>query len=442
MTTGSVVSGALIPGLPGGSYGTRSERNWNGADRASSSQSRSPASTRVVFGPPSLFGLRGASADLLSEVSSDGIPLMKHTIRVPSKGSLTKREKNAWHFYTTTRFKYTNVTFAEYKISNGAYAGGPYVQGCADDADWTAWSPLPFFGANETNALLSDIYSEVKGSEFNPALFLAQGNQTLAMIGGTAVKLAKSIHHLRRGDVASAARSLTSGTNRAPIKPPKGGWKALTDTSVKNLSSAWLELQYGWLPLLQDVDAGAKAIAHQLTPPTRFSVVKTKTKTQTTISQSYQAFTPVKKVTEDLRIEYLASENLDNIALLGLNDPLTVAWELVPFSFVVDWFLPIGDYLEARCAVSSLKGTYRMTQRYRVKTDLVNRPNGNGVVVRAEEGPYPGRASYEGLSLTRSAEAPITRAAFPRFKPLNQAASVKHCLNAIALLAGAVPPVR
>lgn len=31
----------------------------------------------------------------------------------------------------------------------------------------------------------------------------------------------------------------------------------------------------------------------------------------------------------------------------GLLNPLEVIWELVPLSFVADWFLPIGDYLSA-----------------------------------------------------------------------------------------------
>jgi hypothetical protein len=39
--------------------------------------------------------------------------------------------------------------------------------------------------------------------------------------------------------------------------------------------------------------------------------------------------------------------NLVLLNSLGLLNPLQVAWELVPFSFVVDWILPIGSFLEA-----------------------------------------------------------------------------------------------
>ncbi len=31
---------------------------------------------------------------------------------------------------------------------------------------------------------------------------------------------------------------------------------------------------------------------------------------------------------------------------LGLTDPYSVAWDLLPFSFIADWFIPIGTYLD------------------------------------------------------------------------------------------------
>lgn len=33
---------------------------------------------------------------------------------------------------------------------------------------------------------------------------------------------------------------------------------------------------------------------------------------------------------------------------LGLINPATVAWEVVPFSFLVDWFLPVSRFLESQ----------------------------------------------------------------------------------------------
>jgi hypothetical protein len=47
---------------------------------------------------------------------------------------------------------------------------------------------------------------------------------------------------------------------------------------------------------------------------------------------------------------YRASFSSGNIRALGKTafNPLLTAWELVPFSFVVDWFIGIGDWLIAQ----------------------------------------------------------------------------------------------
>lgn len=52
-------------------------------------------------------------------------------------------------------------------------------------------------------------------------------------------------------------------------------------------------------------------------------------------------------------------DNADLLARsqLGMtkSDLLLAAWEVVPFSFVLDWALPIGDFIEANLATQGLK---------------------------------------------------------------------------------------
>jgi hypothetical protein len=47
---------------------------------------------------------------------------------------------------------------------------------------------------------------------------------------------------------------------------------------------------------------------------------------------------------------------------LGLLDPLSVAWELLPWSFVIDWFIPIGAYLDVLNGIPALKGRFLTTE--------------------------------------------------------------------------------
>jgi hypothetical protein len=53
----------------------------------------------------------------------------------------------------------------------------------------------------------------------------------------------------------------------------------------------------------------------------------------------------------------LTNPNLGLASRMGLVNPLSIAWEVVPFSFVVDWFLPVGNFLEN---LTSLAGTVQL----------------------------------------------------------------------------------
>ena len=46
-------------------------------------------------------------------------------------------------------------------------------------------------------------------------------------------------------------------------------------------------------------------------------------------------------------VSVITNPNANTFSSLGLANPALVAWELVPFSFVIDWVLPIGSWLTA-----------------------------------------------------------------------------------------------
>jgi len=45
-------------------------------------------------------------------------------------------------------------------------------------------------------------------------------------------------------------------------------------------------------------------------------------------------------------------------ASLGVNNPVSIVWNAIPFSFVLDWFLPIGNMLE-NLAINPFEGVWR-----------------------------------------------------------------------------------
>jgi hypothetical protein len=115
---------------------------------------------------------------------------------------------------------------------------------------------------------------------------------------------------------------------------------------------------------------------------------------------------------------------------LGLADPLSVAWELTPWSFVVDWFLPVGDYLNARGALRTIKLDHIVNSTLSVvEASSFSTTNQNHRIING------GFRDYLLVKMNRSIE-PTISLPLPNVKPLSDALSFKRVANALALLVG------
>jgi hypothetical protein len=96
-------------------------------------------------------------------------------------------------------------------------------------------------------------------------------------------------------------------------------------------------------------------------------------------------------------------ESLDANRALGLLDPLTVAWEIIPYSFVIDWFVPIGTYFENLNTIPALNGRWMVVNKFGTESQL----NWSWV------GPYPlcGYHAYSHRYQTLVRQPRITRQA-------------------------------
>jgi len=114
---------------------------------------------------------------------------------------------------------------------------------------------------------------------------------------------------------------------------------------------------------------------------------------------------------------------------LGLVNGLDIAWEIVPFSFVVDWFLPVGQILNACTSgfgLTDLGGFTSSKHSYKLRAD--SNPH-----AFPDYDPLVAAGSYSerGIAFRRTAyaESPLTRL-FSNPHPW----STPHVLNAISLL--------
>lgn len=195
------------------------------------------------------------------------------------------------------------------------------------------------------NKLVNDIYN---GSNAALAVSLAEGRESLAMISERMSRLRSSYKALRRGDF----RRFLNQLRVEPLKQHR----SLKRTLGKEASGLWLEYWFGWAPLIQDAYDSYSVMTEDPTYMGAWHRNIGRAKTPVFVEEDrsdYGAdYVQYTRFEGTLRVKmYLETRiNNPNLALatkLGLTNPAVVAWELVPFSFVVDWFTGFGNAMSA-----------------------------------------------------------------------------------------------
>jgi len=297
-----------------------------------------------------------------------------------------------------------------------------------------AVQPSSFYHEGITNddfeKLTNKNLLKLRDQKINVAVSMAELSKTAEGVTVFATKLLKSYRAFRRGDFKRSLTEMGLSTRR------RG----------KDAASTWLELQYGILPLMGDIKGGYD----ELTRETRrhaqrirclSRLEKTSTVTEEGIefgSDNFSAGVSFNFVSRGQLIFWYEVENPALLAAssVGLTNPAEVIWELTPWSFVIDWALPIGDYLGALTASQGFKflgGTWTVTDRQSNQRWVNPKPGFRSGQWNDISQSCAGRRVTEWYDVSRSQISLYQppRAFLPSFK---SPASVKHALNALALL--------
>lgn len=140
----------------------------------------------------------------------------------------------------------------------------------------------------------------------------------------------------RMFSAASQAEDLARGLRRSGVG------------KLRLIGSLWLQFQYGWLPTLGSVYGTADESL-------RYVINNLSTYTGKGYTHNVGSITPtdgwyaVPSNFEDSAAVTL-SVTVDNSKVINLSrwtslNPVSIGWELLPFSFVVDWFYDVGNTL-------------------------------------------------------------------------------------------------
>lgn len=188
------------------------------------------------------------------------------------------------------------------------------------------------------------------------AVDVMERQSTLSMISGTVMRLYRAAKHVKRGKFKEAAKALSMD------RVPKG--IRLRDNPSQVFAENWLAYRYGWSPFYGSI----VSLMEVLDKPLENRFVRSSGKVMRELQDVYKETSGLKRTTQIdyyqqyVRVVLKASMEVSDpsrarLKQFGVLNPLEVVWELVPFSFVADWFLPIGAYLEDMTSFAGLTFT-------------------------------------------------------------------------------------
>lgn len=286
----------------------------------------------------------------------------------PYSSGWRKLRQNIW-----SGWKYSNNSGSTWTVvySNIYAYDGNYI--------WFRSDQMRYYAG--TDSIRADVLNDAKirclvkaaDTKVNLAVALAEAKKTSDLILDTANRIDRAYRAFRRGQFREVAR--------------------LLEISPNKVHKTWLKNQYGVQPLLMDVKGAAEFFAQQTVGRAAKFVVSGKskrsfTKSKTTVGTAYNGpwvetdtISGFVEAKVKLWLE-LTSTTASAAQQLGLTNPALFVWEKIPYSFVFDWFIQVGDYLTA---VSALDGiTIRramessITESHHVMTapDVINITNG------------------------------------------------------------------
>jgi len=365
-------------------------------------------------------------------------------IGVNSPGWPAFKQENdytAWSVTTrATSCRLTGSSASDGGVVDGTY---PVVYATGITAPEDIFANYNYLVNNCKMIVQTKLIKQIKGQKINALQALAEYKKTAQTIAETAARIAEAYAQVRRGKIGSGLYTLLGGRDNSGGSSGRNKDKRKNRFIPPNSGSAakdWLAIQYGWKPLLSDIYGACQELADALTynPPAGSAFATGSLKEKTSWVQSAGGVFPDTTVTVEFqvsvkgRIEYYVSDQLAaSAANMGITNPLAVAWELVPFSFVADWFIPIGSFLSNLDYHNGLvfgKGFMAAKTKGTVTAVPSSAPVTSGGLTLSFSG---GSLSCEGTGYERDILGEFPSVPPPQFK---DPVSLDHALNALALV--------
>lgn len=310
--------------------------------------------------------------------------------------------------------EFTHITSPKGKTNAGSIWSGQIIYP-------SSWPALPSSSAEADNEARMKFFKRAKNAQtaFSGLTFLGELRETLGMIRNPG-------RALRRG-LDDYVETVNKRTRRAK-----------RNSLNRIVSETWLEHVFGWSPLISDIKSAGDALNRRLN---RFA--SSYTRISGSGKQEGASFDVNLLTNGDVWLEYVirrlhrtscrvryvaeirsVCENpiAADTRLFGVSwgDVVPTAWELIPYSFLVDYFTNIGDVLNAWSVRKGDIAWCNRTERLRGWRTLSELRLNKKYTETAVAQFYAWRSAWLSTSYFRSVREQITRGAnqpgYPDFR--------------------------
>jgi len=236
-----------------------------------------------------------------------------------------------------SHFSHRPGTFTSGTATTAPGSGGwrkTEVKRVSELYSFPAFSPM----TADVSGLDNRLASKIKATTASVLQDMAEFRQTRDLVADTAVDVVKFFHRLRSGRAFSEFVRI--------LQQPRGHVEL-------QIANRWLEYQMGWRPLISSIHDTTETLISDL----REGVLRS---ARASVKLDYGLDTLNSSPPDSYFVRYsrygdgyytrravwrVRDSSLKRLSDLGFTNPANLVWELIPYSFVVDYLLGVGRYL-------------------------------------------------------------------------------------------------
>lgn len=278
------------------------------------------------------YGRTNCTASYSPTVSTRTTGMVKEIWDCVTPGYYRIRSRGGVFPYLPVTIKTTTISASPLSFTGQLWNGSIWCQDrygsrFFDDAYFTGLPPISDTDSQKIAYVTNAAIASAKSEAFDALTAFAEVSKSVGMVS---TRIRKTFDF---ADKAAKKASRERGFRR----------------QAEVFNSAWLEFRYGWRPLIHEIGNACEQFLERKYSINRCGSSAEESIDGNTSKNTTSAFdiwtgTSVRSGTRTYRGFALAVGNFGDAPEFR---PIQTAWELVPFSFVVDWFFDVGSYLSA-----------------------------------------------------------------------------------------------